>query len=323
MNLDPLSLHFFATALLVGVMGFATQRGATCTVAAIDEWVNHRRAQRLASMVEASLLVAGGLVIANALHLSSVRPAGYAVSIWVIVGGVFLGIGAYVNQACAFGAIARLGSGEWSYMATPVGFFLGCLLYTLSFPAGVAPAPLAQGSPVFELSPVVVIAVLILLLFRLLWPMFSAGEKSAGGIAHRVWSPQVATATIGITFLFVLLMAGAWAYTDVLAELARGAQTNLLTRVLLLIALYAGALFGGWTAGCFRSTRITVGQTGKCLSGGALMGLGSMMIPGSNDGLILFGMPLLWPYAWVAFVTMCVVIGLAIGLRKRLRKHGA
>ena len=35
------------------------------------------------------------------------------------------------------------------------------------------------------------------------------------------------------------------------------------------------------------------------------------MIPGGNDGLILVGMPLAWPYAWVAFLTMCVTIGIA------------
>ena len=38
------------------------------------------------------------------------------------------------------------------------------------------------------------------------------------------------------------------------------------------------------------------------------MGWGSLLIPGGNDGLILVGMPLLWPYAWVAFATMCVSI---------------
>ena len=41
------------------------------------------------------------------------------------------------------------------------------------------------------------------------------------------------------------------------------------------------------------------------------MGWGSLLIPGGNDGLILVGMPLLWPYAWVAFACMCLAIGLA------------
>jgi len=41
------------------------------------------------------------------------------------------------------------------------------------------------------------------------------------------------------------------------------------------------------------------------------MGWGSLLIPGGNDGLILVGMPLAWPYAWLAFATMCAAIALA------------
>ena len=54
----------------------------------------------------------------------------------------------------------------------------------------------------------------------------------------------------------------------------------------------------------------------RCFSGGVLMGWGSLLIPGSNDGLILIGMPLLWPYAWVAFGTMCMTIAGAQLLRQ-------
>jgi uncharacterized membrane protein YedE/YeeE len=317
MNVEPVSVIFLIAVLLAGIMGFAIQRGATCTVAAVDEWVNHRRARRLISMIEASLWVAGGLVIANALHISNKMPAGYPVTIWVVSGSVLLGIGAYINQACVFGAIARLGSGEWSYMATPIGFYLGCAIYSASTIGHAAPMPFTNSSPIFQLSPVVAIILLMLLLLRLLWPLFTTHRNVGDNITRRLWSPQIATTIIGITFLFLLLMVGAWAYTDVLAELARGLQMDLVTRVLLLIALFVGALIGGWAARRFGSARMSFNQMGKCLIGGTLMGLGSVMIPGSNDGLILLGMPLLWPYAWVAFATMCVSIGLAITLKKR------
>jgi len=42
-----------------------------------------------------------------------------------------------------------------------------------------------------------------------------------------------------------------------------------------------------------------------------MMACGSLLIPGSNDGLILIGMPLLWPYVWSGFVTMCISIAIA------------
>jgi toxin CptA len=75
-------------------------------------------------MVEASIWVAGGLVLAetftcwaNAVRLPS--------ELFDRLGGVLLGLGAYINRACVFGAIARFGSGEWAYVATPVGIYVG------------------------------------------------------------------------------------------------------------------------------------------------------------------------------------------------------
>ena len=46
------------------------------------------------------------------------------------------------------------------------------------------------------------------------------------------------------------------------------------------------------------------------------MAFGSLLIPGGNDGLILVGMPLLWPYAWAAFATMCLTIAAAMYLHR-------
>jgi toxin CptA len=124
---------------------------------------------------------------------------------------------------------------------------------------------------------------------------------------------------IGIAFLLLLLLVGAWAYTDVLAELARGMAAIVAARGLLLLALVAGAAWGGWTAGRFGSTRVGSRQVLRCFAGGVLMGWGSLLIPGGNDGLILVGMPLLWPYAWIAFATMCATIAAAFQLARFAR----
>jgi toxin CptA len=124
---------------------------------------------------------------------------------------------------------------------------------------------------------------------------------------------------IGITFFFSLMLVGAWAYTDLLADLARGRANSLAGRSVLVLALLAGAAWGGWTAGRFKGVRITGVQSLKSLVGGVLMGWGTLLIPGSNDGLILVGMPLLWPYAWVAFLSMC----LSIAAAKLLAQIGA
>jgi hypothetical protein len=211
------SLGFALAALCAGVMGFAIQRGGTCTVAAVEEIVDKRSARRLLALGEASLWVAGGLLLAQALHLLPAMPAGYALGGWTIAGGALLGIGAWVNRACVFGAIARLGSGEWSYALTPLGFYLGCLSVGPLFDVGLQ-QPLPQGSPVLRAPAWVALLFLAFAIWRVLLPLRIPGVRSA--FAERIWSPHSATTVIGISFVLMLLVAGAWAYTDVLAELA-------------------------------------------------------------------------------------------------------
>jgi hypothetical protein len=322
------SLAFVLSAGFVGVMGFAIQRGATCTVAAVGEVMEKRSFARLFSLVEAALWVAGGLLVAQVLHLLPAMPVGYELNRWTVLGGVLLGLGAFVNGACVFGAIALFGSGHWAQLFMPLGFFLGCASLNLIFGAP-APTPLPYGSPVLQ-APVWIAALFLLFVaWRLGWPLVRHGRDAATGsfsrrlheaVATHVWSPHAATTVIGITFFFSLMLVGAWAYTDLLADLSRGMATSLAGRCLLALALLIGAAWGGWTAGRFKGTRITVAQALKSLVGGALMGWGTLLIPGSNDGLILIGMPLFWPYAWVAFLTMFVSIAAAKFVTARPRR---
>jgi len=308
------SLAFLVAALCAGLMGYAIQRGATCTVAAIEELLVQRTGRRLLGLLEAALWVAGGLIVAKTLQVLPEMPAGYAVSRWTVIGGALLGVGAYVNGACVFGAVARFGSGEWAYVVTPIGFYLGCLTVVPLFGVPM-PNPLPNGSPVLQASPWIALLFLAFAMWRVARPLLGAGEPMKArwheAIAARIWSPHAATTVIGIAFVVLLLLVGGWAYTDVLAELARGMSASVGARTLLAGALLAGAVLGGWTAALFRSTPASPAQLLRCLLGGVLMGWGSLLLPGGNDGLVLVGMPLAWPYAWVAFATMCATIAAA------------
>ncbi|MCW5635622.1 MAG: YeeE/YedE family protein [Rubrivivax sp.] len=312
--MTPAAAAAFAAALFcVALMGYAIQRGATCTVAAVDEWVAKRSARRLLGMAEAALWVAGGLLVAAALHALPAMPAGYAITGWTVAGGVLLGLGAWVNGACVFGAIARLGSGEWAYAATPIGYLAGCATVQALF----APAPpqvSAATSLLFEAAQPLAVAFVLFALWRLVPPLV---RLDPAALRARVWQPHAATTVIGITFFFTLLLAGAWAYTDLLADLARGMPERVAPRLALFAALLAGAAWGGYTAGRWQPRWPAPRQVALCLAGGALMGYGTLLIPGSNDGLILVGMPLLRPYAWLAFGTMCLTIALAQLARRR------
>ena len=324
------SAAFVVAAICAGFMGYAIQRGATCTVAAMDEVVRKRSVDRLVAMVEASLWVVGGLLIVRAFGARNAMPGGYEVTLVTILGGALLGLGAYVNKACVFGAIARLGSGEWAYVATPLGFYAGCVSapFLFTFPV---PHRLPQASPVLAASAWVALLFAGWMMWRVARPLLAARVRSdhpngrwrriVAGFAARLWTPHAATTVIGVTFLLMFLLVGAWAYTDVLTELSRGMAGNLVARMVLVLALLAGAMLGGYTAGRWKSTPPSFVQCAKCMGGGLLMGWGSLLIPGGNDGLILLGMPLLWPYAWVAFLTMCATIGLALVAERTMMGH--
>jgi toxin CptA len=329
-QIDLPSAAFVGAAICAGLMGYAIQRGATCTVAAMDEVVRKRSGRRLAAMVEASLWVVGGLLISRAFGALKAMPGGYEVTPVTILGGALLGLGAYVNRACVFGAIARLGSGEWAYAATPLGFYAGCSSAPFLF-AFSLPHRLPQTSPVLEASAWVALLFAAGMTWRVARPLVAPvpgsdraqrpSQRIVAGFASCLWTPHAATTVIGVTFLIMFLLVGAWAYTDVLMELARGMAGNLAARVLLVLALLAGAMLGGCTAGRWKNTPVSFEQLAKCLGGGVLMGWGSLLIPGGNDGLILLGMPLLWPYAWLAFLTMCATIGVALVAERTMMGH--
>ena len=72
--------------LVRGPVGFAIQRGATCTLAAVDEVLTKRHAYGLMSMLQASLWVAGGLALAHVANLAGSMPGGSAASTGTVIG---------------------------------------------------------------------------------------------------------------------------------------------------------------------------------------------------------------------------------------------
>jgi toxin CptA len=148
-----------------------------------------------------------------------------------------------------------------------------------------------------------------------------------GTVKQALWAPHAATIVIGVSFVVSLLAAGRWAYTDVLADLADAMRSRALQPglpALLLLVLFGGALLGGWTARLWRPTPPTAARLAQCFAGGVLMGWGSLLIPGSNDGLILIGLPLLRPHAGLAVAAMVLAIAAALTLqRQRARRQAS
>lgn len=291
--------------LLAAGMGIAIQRGGTCTVAAVEEIVLRRRAGQLLAMLLAALWVAGLITLARAAGLSMVEPLGYRATAFTVLGGAVLGLGAWINGACAFGSVARLGGGNWAYLATPLGFGIGAATLPALNPFA-PPSRLPGHSQLldFPIAWAIALALVAAWLVVSLWR--ARGSKT--------WTPAVATLVIGLCFVLILLMTGgAWTWTDTLSELAKGMGIEGGSlRALLIVALFGGAIAGSLLAGTFKQ-QLPQGRTVvRCLLGGLLMAAGSQLIPGSNDSLLLEGLPLFWPFAWLAFLCMCVTIAVAI-----------
>jgi Sulphur transport len=309
------SVGFIAAFVCAALMGYAIQRGATCMVAALEEVVTERRANRLIALAEAGVWVAGGLIIASLFGGLTVTPVGNAVGVGTVLGGVLLGTGALINRACVFGSIARLGSGEWAYVLTPLGFLAGCVVARWLM---IDPAPTTGSSPLFKAAPLLAVPFAMFVGWRVI-EAFQAARQRA--FAAHIWTPHRATMVIGLAFVVMLLTVGSWAYTDALASLVRGMTNNTPAKLLLFLALLVGALVGGWTAGRLRIVVPTIGSLARCFTGGALMGLGSVMIPGSNDGLILLRLPLLQPHAFVALASMALAIVGGIAIERRFSRY--
>lgn len=310
MSVALVSFAFLIAAVCAAIMGYAIQRGATCMVAAVDEVLTKRTAWRFVGLAEAAVWVAGGVLLWRALGGHEALPIGYPATLATIGGGLLLGLGAFVTRACVFGAIARFGSGEWAYVLTPIGFYLGCL--TVWPLIGKFPT-MRVASPLFAISWLLVpFAVFVG------WrgvEAIRAGQ--ARMLAAHMWTPHRATAVIGIVFAISLIAVGPWAYTYALLSLAQGRTGGVVVKFGLLFMLFAGALVGGWTAGRLQLRAPTGEAAIRCLGGGVMMGWGSLLIPGGNDELLLVGIPLLQPYAWVAVASMAAAITLGCTVERR------
>ena len=307
-----MSISLAASLALTFLMGVGVQRGNTCTVVAFDDVLHRRSPDRLLAIAYCWLWVAGGLTLVKLSTGFTLGAQLFPVIIWSVIGGLILGIGAVVNGACTVGTVARIGSGEYAYGLTPVGFFLGCVLAphvfgrTATSHIGTAATTTSLDHPVAALLG---LAIVIALTIRRL---ATHERESLRDFLHKAWDPRTALMIVAVLFVVVVHIYGAWAYTDLLGDVAKGADKQVVERFALFAALLAGAIVGGRT---LRGTRL-IGPLAprviRCTLGGLLMGIGFSLAPGAFDGLTLLGQPLLLPFAWAVMAASYVTVVLGV-----------
>lgn len=305
--------------MLCMLMGFAMQRGSTCCLRAVFEFLHARQGTRLVSIAEAALwvLAVSGLVEAGGVAIG--WPSFARITLATVAGGLLLGLGAFVNRACVIGTVARIGAGEWAYLWTPVGFFAACVavaeLGILPQPQLLPPGPADRRFVAALIASAAAIALVVWRISRR--SARPPSEPHAEATCPHTWAPHTATIVIGIAFSALLAIAGGWSYTDLLQAAARHADLRLAERGSWFLCLLAGAIIGGSTAGLLKPAWPTLRSQMQCFSGGALLGLGSLSVPGGNDALVLLGIPMLSASAWVATAAMFVTMAAALTVHLR------
>ena len=119
----------------------------------------------------------------------------------------------------------------------------------------------------------------------------------------------------------ILASGGSWSFTSTLicaagaAPLTNCAHATYLWSVSL--AALAGMLGSALTRRSFRLRRIRPAAALRHGLSGVAMGVGAALLPGGNDGLILFGLPALSPHALPGWIAMIAGIALALPLLRR------
>lgn len=298
--------------VLVFMAGYATQRGTTCAVSAAQEIVLERRVTRLAGFFLCAFVSLGLMAVAHLFGLTQIQRFGESSSAGVAAfGGAIFGVGAYINGRCAFGTIAKLGSGEVARVGTLAGFFCGSFL-AVRFQAGqpkadVSTALIAIDAPMMLILAVVAIAII----GRYVSANTPSTDFNAG------WSTLRAMLVIGAVNGSLLLLMQGWSYTSLLMAFAEGQFAGLAWQKVIVIVLMVGAVAGAIVGKTFKLDLGNRRGWLKTLIGGALMGVGATLVPGGNDRMLMLGFPMLLPNLMLAYVAMMIVLVIIAGIERR------
>jgi toxin CptA len=307
--------------ILAFSIGFALQRGRICAVLAVQEGVEQGRWRRFLSLLECAGWAMIGLLAADALGIKPLSAWAWTSSLpLAAAGGAVFGVGALVNGSCAFGSATRLASGEVSLIALVAGFVVGFGFMQgggLSAPVSPVDLELAASAGGFLALGLASFAA-----WRL-GQVLRAGLSPSVAIGHLSaprWPPGLAMFVIGAANVALVMAAANWSYLSVLGDAVTGSGAVTWPRLLTIAFFFAGAVVGALTAGRFRWRGASWAELALRLVAGVLMGAGASLIPGGNDALILFGMPLLQPAAFAAFAAMVATMALAFALRRAMSR---
>lgn len=310
-----------ATVLIVSmvagaILGFSAHRAGLCTVKAVAEVMTTRRAYVLISFAKSALWVVAIGAVAGAMS-SKIGFRHWPASWSTFLGGLLFGVGAGANGGCTFSTLSRLMDGNVGLLVTVVMWPVGMWMASFVWPGLHSAEALRAQAPHFAWWLAVPIT---------LWSIWEMCQifmriKRSGSIRDSLLAPaytlSAGAALIGAANAVLLLVWGPWSFTGtLLCGIGAVAPARCGSSLVIPLSVLASALFGMLVSsaqrGDFRLQRPRLIEALRHAIGGLFMGFGAMLIPGGNDGLILFGMPSFSPHALPAYLG--ILLGITIVL---------
>jgi uncharacterized membrane protein YedE/YeeE len=308
--------------LFAALLGFAAHRASICTLRAVSEVMSARTGFMLVSIFKSALWV-----IALTLPFIWLAPAtasginGWTLTGTALAGGFVFGIGAALNGACAYSTMARLMDGEARMVISIAGFAIGIMVFIALVDGHWLARPTRTPALIGTLAVWSYALAAFLLAFMLyeiarLWRERARNEGMMQIVCAKQYRLSSAALLIALSSSLIFLLIGSPGYTITMQNLVEGAIGTRVPpaadRWILLLAVLAGMLISTLERGSFRLDWRPRLDWLRNVAGGVLMGLGTAMLPGGNDALILYGIPSLSPHALPAYLAL--IAGAAAGL---------
>jgi uncharacterized protein len=278
------------------VLGFALNHGSICTVIATKELIAEKRPARFIALAEAAVWAA---LIYALLATPPRMEQGWLPLAYLVPAAVLFGVGTYVNSACVFGSVGHFGNGEIDFGF--VFFGIGAVFY-IEYLLDILPAQPAISASLPAGTGLLAIVLVAIIVFRL--TVSRRSQSSA-------WRLTLSIAALGITYTVLAIVAPGFSITASVGSLI----TVPVAISVISICMIAGTVISSRVLmGRFMVKWPTIQAIVRRALGGALMGLGALLIPGGNDTLLMIGLPM---GAWQALLAYALFVAtLAILIAK-------
>ncbi|MDX2485092.1 MAG: YeeE/YedE thiosulfate transporter family protein [Pseudodonghicola sp.] len=284
------------------ILGFAAHRAGLCTVKAAAEVLTSRRGHFLWSFAKSAAWVMALTAVVGAFgHPTSFTH--WPLTGLSVLGGVLFGVGAGLNGGCTFSTLTRAVDGNIGLWLTVAAWPIGMSVATmLPLPH---PRPVVVAQPSYSLGIVLLLGLALLwegtLILRRFWRKH--GVKRVLGAS--VYTLSAGAALVGLSNAVIIEATGPWSFSStILCGIGTRSGTNCAHPMLawaILGAAILGMAFSSLQRGSFGLNMPRAGAALRHGAGGMLMGMGTVLVPGGNDGLILFAIPSLSPHAIPAY----------------------